>query len=311
MNPSENEKNRWAKRVLWIILALILLLITAVSLYSWLDKSNGEIVSSGNRREYLLYVPDSYEPSAPAPLVISLHGFAEWPAHIMRITRWDEAADEYGFILVFPSGTGFPKRWSTRAQGFLGGEPDEEVLFISDLIDKLTGEYNIDTGRIYVNGFSNGGGMSFLLACNLADKVTAIGGVASSDYFPRENCTPSRPVPVIAFHGTKDPLVPYYSRLGDPQISQNPGVPYNIEQWAKRNECELSPVDIPSNGEVSGIYYTNCEQNAEVYLYTIYDGGHTWPGGEHMPGFVVGHSTNDIDATTSMWNFFSRYSLQP
>jgi len=310
MNNIVSPRKKILKRTILILLALITLcLIFAAVVFFVVNQSNGEIVSSGQVRKYLLYVPDTYDPSTPTPLVISLHGFAEWPAHMMSISGWDELAEENGFIVVFPSGTKFPKRWGTNSNSRRPENPMLNITFISDLIDTLEGEFNIDQARIYANGFSNGGGMSFFLACELADRIAAIGGVASADYYQGDECQPSRPVPVIAFHGTEDNFVSYYGRWKSPQTYQQPRIPQWIKPWAERNECDLDRVELPPTGEVSGIKYTQCSQNADVYLYTIHGGGHSWPGGEPMPRRIVGHTTQDIDATAVMWEFFSQYSL--
>ena len=166
--------------------ALLLALAWALT-----NKANGEIVSGGEKRAYLLHVPASYNPATPVPLVISIHGFAEWPAHQAQISRWNELADQHGFIVVYPSGTGFPLRW--RAGCGAPSDPMEDVTFIADLIDKLEKGYTIDKNRIYANGLSNGGGMSFMLACKLAGRIAAIGGVAGAYLFPMSACQPAGP----------------------------------------------------------------------------------------------------------------------
>jgi polyhydroxybutyrate depolymerase len=310
INNTGSPRNKIMKRAVLILLSMITLcLILAAVVFFVVNQSNGEIVSSDQLRKYILYVPDTYDPSIPTPLVISLHGFAEWPAHMLSLTSWDELAEEYGFIVVFPSGTNFPKRWGTDSNSRRPEDPMLNIIFISDLIDALGDEYNIDQGRIYANGFSNGGGMSFFLACELADRIAAIGGVASADYYQGDGCQPSRSVPIIAFHGTEDNIVPYYGRQDSPQTYQQPGIPKWIKTWAERNECDLDQVELLPAGEVSGIKFTQCSQNAEVYLYTIHGGGHSWPGGEPMPRRIVGHTTQDIDAAAVMWEFFSQYSL--
>lgn len=100
---------RILKRVGLILLGLIALLAIAIAVvFTVVNKTNGEIVSSGERRRYLLYVPDSYDPATPTPLVLTFHGFAEWPAHQMETGHWNDLADEDGFIVVYPEGTGFP-----------------------------------------------------------------------------------------------------------------------------------------------------------------------------------------------------------
>ncbi|MBN1180161.1 MAG: hypothetical protein JXD18_13200, partial [Anaerolineae bacterium] len=157
-------------RVIGIIVSVPVVLVLVFALtYTLMDKTNGEITSSGVLREYLLYVPPSYDPATPTPLVITLHGFAQWPANQRDVSRWNPLADEYGFIVVYPSGTGFPKRWGAHGTTDSLNPQMEDVTFISDLIGKLESEYNIDPTRIYANGLSNGGGMSYLLACKLSE----------------------------------------------------------------------------------------------------------------------------------------------
>ena len=174
-----------------------------------IKKPNGQIESSGKSREFLLYVPESYDPTRLTPLVISLHGFIQWPGHLMWTSHWNEVADEYGFIVVYPSGTGIPKRWNTHNWSGASMLISSEVQFISDLIDDLEDHYNIDPTRIYANGLSIGGGMAFLLACRLSERITAIGSVSGAYLMPWDECQPARPVPAIIFHGTADPIVPY------------------------------------------------------------------------------------------------------
>lgn len=297
-----------------IILAIVgLLLLGAVIiavLFSWLDRTNGMIVSSGQDRRYLLYVPTSYNPARPTPLVISIHGFAEWPAHQSQISGWNHLADEYGFIVVYPSGTGFPKRWRASGQAEGSGDPMVDVLFISHLIDELGRRYNIDRARVYANGLSNGGGLAYMLGCALSDRIAAVGSVSGAYVYPLDECNPSRPVPMIAFHGTGDSIVPYTGGPSREFGVSFPVIPNWMAARAKINGCDESPADLPASGEVSGIRYSGCAQEADVVLYTIRGGGHAWPGGDPMPVWIVGHTTQDIDATRVMWEFFRRFSIR-
>jgi polyhydroxybutyrate depolymerase len=263
--------------------------------------ANGRIVSGGEIRRYLLHVPPGYDPALPTPLVLSIHGFAEWPTHQAKISHWNQLADEENFIVVYPAGTGFPKRWRSN-----GGD-DTDAQFIADLIEQLQAEYNIDPNRIYANGLSNGGGMSFLLSCQLSDRIAAFGGVAGAYLLPWEACQPVRPVPAILFHGNADPVVPFE---GGPSRSFDIPFPV-INDWvgilAERSGCEAVPDALPQQGEVSGVRYSGC--TADVVYYTIAGGGHTWPGGGDMPRWLVGHTTRDIDATRLMWDFFVQHPL--
>jgi polyhydroxybutyrate depolymerase len=254
-------------------------------------------------RSYLLYVPASYDPATPAPLVVSLHGFASGPVNQMEVSQWNELADEHGFIVAYPSGTGFPKRWNTSGAAGEGGADD--VAFLLELIDALSQQFSIDPQRVYVNGLSNGGGMSYTLACLRPERIAAIGGVAGAYTEPVGGCNPDRPVPVIAFHGTDDRIVPYAGgAAGGPQNFVFPAVPDWAAAWAQRNGCDATPDTLPAQGEVSGVRYTGCTDSAEVVFYTVEGGGHNWPGGGRLPELIVGHTTQDIDASAVMWEFF-------
>jgi len=295
--------------ILVILGLLALAALTIAVLFTLLNKTNGEIVSSGEKRTYLLFVPTTYDPATPTPLVISLHGFVEWPAHQMQISHWNDLAEEVGFLVVYPEGTGFPRRWRAGGWAAASADPMVDVVFISDLIDELSRQYNIDQARIYANGLSNGGGMSFLLGCALADRIAAIGGVAGAYLYPLDDCKPSRPVPMIAFHGTADPIVPYLggpSREGEVRL---PVIPEWMAARAALNGCDAVPTKLPGSGEASGIRYVGCDQGAEVDFYTLDGGGHSWPGGEPLPEWIVGTTSQDIDATRVMWEFFRRFSL--
>ena len=292
-------------------LLLVLGLVVSISI---LDRTNGRIVLSGETREYLLYVPESYDPATPAPLVISIHGGAGWPAQQRNLSRWNRLADEHGFLVVYPAGTpqilGIVRIWQTfRADADL----ERDVRFISALIDTLQATYTIDSTRIYANGISNGGGMAFVLSCTMADRIAAVGMVAPAQAMPPGWCAPSRPVPVIAFHGTGDPIVPYEGgELGDrfnPVKQVFPAVRDFVAEWAARNGCALDPVESPVVPTVSRLEYPNCTDGAAVVLYSVSDGGHTWPGGKPLPKWWVGPTSNAIDATGEMWAFFREHPL--
>jgi polyhydroxybutyrate depolymerase len=152
-----------------LILLILIILASATLLASYFpaNKTNGKILTSGEARKFLLYLPESYDPATPAPLVINLHGFFQWPPNQMRVSQWNELADQFGFIVVYPSGAGFPLRWRVVTDPAEPGGHGKEVTFISDLIDGLESEYNIDPARIYTSDLFNGGGMSVLLSYQL------------------------------------------------------------------------------------------------------------------------------------------------
>lgn len=290
-------------------LPVTLVILAAGSIYV-LDRSTGTLVSSGQGRQYLLYVPPSYDSSKPTPLVISMHAAAVWPAQQMNLSHWNRLADEYGFIVVYPAGSGrsgAPKIWNVnRGPGLMS-----DVRFISDLVDALKATYNIDPARIYANGFSLGGGMAFVLSCTLSDRIAAVGMVSAAQTLSWSWCTDDRPMPMIAFHGTAD-LVPYEGGPSPDPFHPLvfPAVRDWTANWARRNRCEASPVDAVVSAHVTRLEYKNCGEGAAVVLYTLQGGGHTWPGGKPLPEWIVGPTSREIDATRKMWEFFLEHPLR-
>ncbi len=291
----------------FISLPLVLALIEAVSFYAS-NRANGSFVSSGQEREYLLYVPKSYDRSRPTALVISMHGAAMWGAAQKETSQWNKEAEREGFIVVYPSGdaSAGPRIWHVERDAAL---LVKDVRFISELIDTLEAGYNIDPTRIYANGLSNGGGMAFVLSCTLSDRIAAVGMVAAAQLLPWKWCTDQRPVPMIAFHGTADPQVPYKGGKTYAAPVWFPSVPAWAANWARRNRCAPNAIDSAVATDVTRRSYTICADDAAVVLYTIHGGGHTWPGGKPLPEWFVGRTSNSIDADSVMWAFFREHSL--
>jgi polyhydroxybutyrate depolymerase len=303
------------KKVIVVVLAIVIglpvaLILAARVYFSIADKTNGRIVTSGVQRRYLLYVPKSYDRSKPTPLVISIHPAATWPAGEMAISGWNELANEHGFIVVYAEETGAfwgglgpgPQIWPMESPN-LG----QDVQFISDLIAMLEAEYNIDPNRIYADGMSNGGGMAFALSCRLSDRIAAVGAVAAEQMLDWDWCRDSNPVPTVAFHGTADKAAPYKS--GSSPIA--PGTFPNIQDWtarvAQKNQCKADPSDTGISPNVRRLAFTNWTHNADVILYTIEGGGHTWPGGKPLPEWIVGRRTPEINASSVMWEFYVQH----
>jgi polyhydroxybutyrate depolymerase len=308
---SAGTRMRRRKTVIGAALVLIglpavLALIEATHFYVR-NSSNGVILSSGQLREYLLYVPSSYDSTTPTPLVISMHGAAMWGAAQQETSRWNEVAERHGFIVVYPSGTGFPKVWHASEPG---AGLTADVRFISELIDTLMATYNLDPERIYANGLSNGGGMAFVLSCTLSDRIAAVGMVASALFLPWSWCTDRRAVPMIAFHGTADRITPY--RGGTSWVAPNPfaDIPKWTANWARRNRCAPDPVESVVATDVTRLEYTDCADDATVLLYTVIEGGHTWPGGMPPPEWFTGSTSNSVHASSQMWAFFREHQLR-
>jgi polyhydroxybutyrate depolymerase len=269
------------------------------------NRNNGFLISSGEKREYLLYVPRSYDRTKPAPLVISMHGGNGWPMQQMNLTGWNRLADSQGFIVVYPSGLegAGPRVWR------VGNDFAKDVRFISELIDKLESQYNIDRARIYANGFSNGGGMTFVLSCTMSDRIAAVGMVGAAQTLPWSWCRERRAVPMIAFHGTADRFA--FFNGGQSWVAPHPfpSVQLWTANWARRNRCASKPVESVVAPDVTRREYTHCADDAAVVLYIMRGGGHIWPGGAPLPEWFVGSDSRSIDATATMWAFFRAHRL--
>jgi polyhydroxybutyrate depolymerase len=301
---------RPALRVAHALLAVpVVLAFAALVSFQVRHRDNGRLLSSGLERTYRLHVPKSYDATRPTPLVISMHGAGLWAVAQMEISRWNAVADEQGLIVVYPSGarTAGPRVWRAGQ----GGATTRDVQFIADLIDALKASYNIDPARIYADGLSNGGGMAFLLSCTLSDRIAAVGMVGPALFLPWGGCQDiARPVPMILFHGTHERFAPYHggrSPVGREHVF--PSIPSFTAAWARRNRCG-EPVESRRAADVTRREFQGCADGADVWLYTIHGGGHTWPGGGDLPEWFVGRTSRSIDASREAWTFFQAHPLQ-
>ena len=192
------------------------------------------------------------------------------------------------------------------------GSPTETVDdlgFLSALIDSLGDEYDIDMHRVYSTGMSNGGFMSYLLACELSDKIAAIASVTGAMIDPTFlACSSTLPTPVMQIHGTADPTVPYLGSSGVLGIEE--GVAY----WVDHNNCNTTPietavpdVDLTDACTADHFLYEGGDEGSTVEFYRVNAGGHTWPGSH--PFITVGVTNRDFSASAEIWRFFSQYSL--
>ena len=268
-------------------------------------KVQAQVTSSfmfeGVNRSYLTYVPASLPQGSSAPVVLVLHGFTQTASGIMAYSGFNAIAEAGGFIAVYPNGVNLT--WNV---GFTESGAND-VGFLSALIDTLDIKYHINLDRVYACGMSNGGFMSYRLACELSDRIAAVASVAGGMTSMTFNtCHAERPVPVLEIHGTSDLIVNYNGASG---IKSTPEV---IEYWVGQNGCPeiaetyLLPDVINEGSRIERNRYSPCTQNSEVILMKVLDGGHTWPGSANSG---IGNTNRDINASQEIWNFFNRFSL--
>src|SRR5215469_7372360 len=187
------------------------------------------IFSSGVKRTFLMHLAPSYG-RQPQPLVISYHAYTFTAQAMAHYTNMAAQADKAGFMVVFPQGLDNPPSWNA---GIRTGNAND-VQFTRDLISYIEKNYCTDTHRIYVTGFSLGGGMAYRIACTLTSQVAAIATVAGAYYHAPGGCHPSRPLPVLEIHGHADPDAPYN---GNPSAGMA-AVQVYLDVWLNRDGCE-------------------------------------------------------------------------
>ena len=152
--------------------------------------------------------------------------------------------------------------------------------------------------------------MAFLLSCTLSDRIAAVGMVSAGYFMDWSECGDQQPVPMIAFHGTADPVVPYTGGTTWVYPRPFPNIPGWTARGAQRNQCGTEPARTVTAPNVTRLEYANCAEDAAVVLYTIHGGGHDWPGGKPVPGYVAGPTSRNVDASSRMWEFFREHPLR-
>ncbi|MBI4867451.1 MAG: polyhydroxybutyrate depolymerase [Candidatus Wallbacteria bacterium] len=268
----------------------------------------------GRQRRYELHVPASYDATRPVSVVLDFHGGGGSASGARRGTNMDRTSERGGFLAVYPDGTGrFARRMLTWNAGYCCGYAQkqgvDDVGFTAALLDDLARFFRVDAKRVYATGLSNGGLMSYRLACELPERIAAIASVAGP--MGVEDCRPGRPVPVMHIHGTADQNAPYEGGVGAHSITRLPhrSVAWTLARWRELNRCAGAP-KIETKGRVRTESWTPSPGGAEIVLITIEGGGHVWPGGAPLlPRFVVGEDVAGFDAAATIWGFFARHRL--
>ena len=250
-------------------------------------------------RTYRIHVPEKYNDTHPTGVVLVFHGHGGNAAGMEAGSGFSTLADQQDFLAVYPQGLldGQNKPfWADIGPIDFG---IDDVLFVSDILNDVQQKYCVDAHRIYATGFSNGGGMTNLLACRMAGRIAAFAPLSGDDYTIPSGCHPGRPVPLLNMHGTADPLLPYN---GIP-VSVNPdwplpSLPSYLQTWATRDGCTHGPDIFLREQKVTGMQWTGCRGNVSVVHYRIEGGGHAWPP------LINGKTPAEV-----MWQFFSQYPL--
>jgi polyhydroxybutyrate depolymerase len=264
---------------------------------------NKSIIHDNMQRDYIIHIPSSYNVNTPIPLVFCFHGYTSNGSTIMSYTNFNYISDTAGFIVAYPQGTLLQGTTHWNVGGWTTGSTTDDVGFSISLLDSISNEYNIDDTRVYSTGMSNGGYMSFLLACQASDKIAAIASVTGSMTPQTYNaCNPQHPTPILQIHGTSDQTVPY---IGDPTWTES--IDDVLQYWADYNNCNLIAETTIIPDLVLGdwstaehIVFDGGDNSITTEHFRIYGGDHDWPG-------VWGNM--DIHASAEVWKFFSRYDI--
>ncbi|MBN1440764.1 MAG: hypothetical protein JW929_15260 [Anaerolineales bacterium] len=264
----------------------------------------------GQERSYLLYIPEGVRDVSAAPVVLVFHGGLGKPENMPTRTGFNTLADKEGFIVAYPRGTSRSEvlefdTWNAGlCCGYAQKSGADDVGFVRALLDDLASVAPVDSRRIFATGLSNGAILSYRLACEMADRIAAIGPVSGTQNIAE--CTPSQPVSVIHFHGTADPMVPYNGGFG----SGISGVAFTsvwdtADFWIRADGCPTAAEHEESAALIRDSY-SPCADGTAVELYTIIGGGHSWPDGRWAAA-IADESSPAVAASAVMWDFFKAH----
>jgi len=272
----------------------------------------------GRERSYAVHVPPGATDSRPMPLVIVLHGGGGSGAGAATQTGFSREADRSGFVVAYPDGTDQPRPFLSalgkpglltwNAGGCCGYAMEnrvDDVAFLRAMVGEIERSFRIDPKRVYATGISNGAMMAYRFACAASDVVAAVGIVAGLVLSP---CKPGMPVSIIHIHGSADENVPVDGGIGRKSVTGTnyPPVAESLALWVQADGCKAEPERADAAPYVHLTDYRPCRAGTEVAYYLIEGGGHSWPGGERMAGFLDAPS-QAIAATPLIWRFFAAH----
>jgi len=263
----------------------------------------------GVQREYRVFIPSSYVKGEALPLVLNFHGTGMKPESQEKLSKFEALGETESFLVISPMAK-YPRKkdgkltWNVD----LNKQTVDDVKFILGLLIEIQEKYSVDTNRIYASGFSGGARMSSRLACDISGRIAAIAPVAGLR-FP-EKCNPSRSIPIITFHGKKDPINHYVHQEKSPTYWPV-GVEEALRLWVDKNECFPSPKVEEVSNNIKKITYKECNDNGDIIFYSSEDAGHTWPGSRSkLFKGKLGKTDMEILATKLIWDFFKNHPLE-
>ena len=291
--------------------AFIIAFIVTVLIVAWFTNSNSDddvglnqsILHNGISRDYILYIPENLPTNAP--LVVVSHGYTSSAKTMMSYSGMNKVADEEKFLVVYPQGTKDQRgnNFFNVGYEFHASSKVDDLDFIKALVTKLTDDYQVNPNHIFATGMSNGGDLSYFLACYASDMFQAVAPIAGTMMQTTiETCKPQKGMPIFAVHGKADEVTYFDGDMANrDKWGPYPGIPAVIEHWIDLNAVEISKqVDLDnitnftaSQEALSFDRYLSDTSDHEVWLY-IHSGGHDW-------------SLKELDTSSEIWNFFTRY----
>lgn len=295
----------------WIALALMSSATLMCASAAFCDEVR-TLQVGGVARSYVLHLPPATA-KAPHPLLLLLHGGGGRGQGMLRLTGIEAAADQAGFVMAMPDG--IDRHWNDGRSTIKNKQDD--IAFIAALIDRIELDYPIDRSRVAAAGISNGAIFAERIGCDLADRVgtvVAVAGTLARDYAP--HCRPARPISVLQFDGTDDPIVPYAGgKVADFGGHGEGGEVLSVGEtamfWSRNNGCSdlSSAKPLPAHALLDPTRVTlrtgeGCRDGSALWVYSIQGGGHAWPGGlQYLPRLIIGRTTRQIDASDIILSF--------